>query len=70
VSAGTLVIEAGPDNSNWAVLATRSFAGSTNFADTVTTSLKYIRCRISVTVVGGTVTAWVAALGPIPNDAS
>jgi hypothetical protein len=72
VSAGTIVLEGSPDNgvSGWAVLATRTFAASTNFADTVSTSLKYIRCRISVTVAGGNLTAWIAALGPLPNDAS
>ncbi len=70
VTAGQVVLEGSIDGSNWATLATRGFAASSNFADQVVTSLRLVRCRVSTTVVGGTVTAQVAATGPLPNDAS
>jgi hypothetical protein len=77
-SAGNVVLEGSPDQTNWITLATRGFAVSSNFVDVAKDSgatpapvvaIRYLRCRISTTVVGGTVTAWVVSSGPLPNDA-
>ncbi len=68
VTAGTVVLEGSIDNANWGQLASRAFQASTAFVDTVTTAVKYVRVRVNVTVTGGTVSAGVGALGPLPND--
>ncbi len=68
VTAGTVVLEGSIDNSNFGVLATRAFQASATFVDSVSTAVKYVRVRVSATVVGGTVSAGVGALGPLPND--
>jgi hypothetical protein len=70
VSAGTVVMEASIDGVNFGALATRTFAASTTFIDTATTSAKYVRVRISVTIAGGTASVGIAATGPLANDAS
>jgi len=70
VNAGTMVLEGSVDGTNFGVLATRTFSASSTFIDTATTSCKFIRLRVSVTVTGGTVSAGVGATGPLPNDAS
>ncbi len=77
VTAGVVVLEGSPDQTNWTTLASRSFAVSSNFVDiakdsgatpATVVSIRFIRCRVSTTVVGGTVTAWVTSSGPLPND--
>jgi hypothetical protein len=70
VSAGTVVMEASIDGLNFGVLSSRTFAASTTFIDMATTSAKYLRVRISVSISGGTVSLGIAATGPLPNDAS
>jgi hypothetical protein len=78
VGAGVVVLEGSPDGVTWVTLASRSFAVSTNFVDMARDSnatpvpvvaIKYVRARVSTTVTGGTVTAWVTSTGPLPNDA-
>jgi hypothetical protein len=70
VSAGNVVLEGSPDGTNWTTLASRGFAVSSNFVDMAADSgatpknpvlVRFVRCRISTTVVGGTVTAWVSS---------
>jgi hypothetical protein len=78
VSAGVVVLEGSPDGTNWTTLATRGFAVSSNFLDMAGDSaatpknpvaVKFVRCRVSTAVVGGTVTAWVTSVSTgLPND--
>ncbi len=71
-------MEGSPNGTNWTQLASRSFAVSSNFLDMAVDSaataktpvaVKYVRCRISTAVVGGTVSAWVTSVSTgLPND--
>jgi hypothetical protein len=70
VSAGQVLLEGSCDGQAWTQLASRSFAASSNFVDMAGDSnatpknpvlVRFVRCRISTTVAGGTVTAWVSS---------
>lgn len=68
VSAGTILLQASPDRVNWVDIATRAVTTPGLTADFVDEAHRYLRTRISVTIVGGTVTVYIACAGYAPDE--
>ncbi len=70
VTAGAVALQVSPDGTNWVnAAAPTTLASNTNVQVTVTVSAKFARVAITTTVTGGaSVTAWLDATGPLPND--
>ena len=68
VTAGVLTLESSPDGTNFAAMGTLSFVASTTNRLAVTEAAKFVRARVSTTVVGGTVSVFLTIGSPIYGD--
>ena len=71
VASGVVALESSPDgdvsaNSKWTATPEASIttnAASTTFSVSVNEGHRYVRARISTIIGGGTIDAWIAAVG-------
>lgn len=66
VSAGVVTFEASPDSAfagTWKNLGTASFTASANVTVSVEQAHRFVRARVTQSVVGGTVTVWITTSG-------
>jgi hypothetical protein len=62
VSAGTVVLEGSLDGTNYVSLGSSistTAATTTYTAAAASVFVRYVRCRVSVAITGGTISAWV-----------
>jgi hypothetical protein len=71
VSGGVVALESSPDgdisaSSKWTATPEASIttnAASTTFSTSISEGHRYLRARISTIITGGTIDAWIAAVG-------
>jgi hypothetical protein len=70
ITGGVCQLQASPDGTSWATIATRTLSAAGVFADSVAQAHRFLRVSITTVIAGGgTVDLWYCAGGPgLPND--